>query len=133
MENSPPGIHVMPSSEFAGGCVLLGTVAVNSCRVEAVIAAASEGAFTKELTEGDEMPAEEAVSEENFEMAMPVMAKMGKATKVHGNTLCNFELAAITSLFDFGIKSPRLHISEQLPSCYAGIFLVCPQSRVQSS
>jgi hypothetical protein len=89
----------------------LGTVAVNSGRVEAVIAAASEGAITGELTEGDEMPAEEAVSvEENFEIVMPVMAKMGKATKVHGNTLCNFELAVITILFDFGIKSPRLRI-----------------------
>ena len=76
------------------------------------------------------MPAEEAVSvEENFEIVMPVMAKMGKATKVHGNTLCNFELAAITSLFDFGIKSPGCTSSEQLPSCYAGIFFVCPQSR----
>jgi hypothetical protein len=89
----------------------LGTVAVNSGRVEAVVAAASEGAITEELTEGDEMPAEEAVSvEKNFEMAMPVMAKMGKATKVHRNILCNFELAVITSLFDFGIQIPRLQI-----------------------
>ena len=108
----------------------MGTVAVNSGRVEAVVAAASEGAITEELTEGDEMPAVEAVSvEEHFEMAMPVMAKMGKATKVHGNTLCNFELAAITSLFDFGIKSPGCTSFEQLPSSYAGNFLVCPQSR----
>jgi len=57
------------------------------------------------------------------------MAKMGKATKVHGNTLYNFELAAITSLFDFGIKSPGCTSFEQLPSSYAGNFLVCPQSR----
>jgi hypothetical protein len=78
---------------------------------EAVIAATSEGAITEELTEGDEMPAEEAVSVvKNVEMAMPVMAKMGKATKVHGNTLCNFELAVITSLFDFGIQIPRPQI-----------------------
>jgi hypothetical protein len=87
----------------------LGTVAVNSGRIEAVLAAASEEGTTEELTEGDEMPAEEAVSvEKNFEIAIPVMAKMGKATKVHGNTLCNFELAVITSLFDFGIQIPRL-------------------------
>jgi hypothetical protein len=99
----------------------LGTVAVNSGRVEAVIAATSEGAITEELTEGDEMPAEEVVSgeenvEENFEMVMPVMAKMGKATNVHGNTLCNFELAVITSLFDFGIKTPGCRSFERSPS-----------------
>ena len=77
------------------------------------------------------MPAEEAVSvEESFEMVMPVMvmAKIGKATKVHGNTLFNFELAVITSLFDFGIKSPGCRSFEQSPSCYAANFLVCPQS-----
>jgi hypothetical protein len=45
-----------------------------------------------------------------------------KATKVHGNTLCNFELAVITSLFDFGIKSPGCTSFEQLPSSYAGSF-----------
>jgi hypothetical protein len=61
----------------------LGTVAVNSGRGEAVIAASSEGATTEELTEEDEMPAEEAVSfEESFEMVKHVMAKTGKATKV---------------------------------------------------
>jgi hypothetical protein len=98
----------------------LGTVAVNSGRVAA---AASEEAITEELTEGDEMSAEEAVSvEENFEMVMPVKAKIGKATKVHGNTLCNFELAVITSLFDFSIKSPGCRSFEQSPSFYAGKF-----------
>jgi hypothetical protein len=111
----------------------LGTVAVKSDRVEAIIAAASEGAVTEELTEGDEMPAEEAVSvEENFEMAMPVMAKMGKATKVHGNTLCNFELAAITSLFDFGIKSPVCtSLNNCLPAKLAFFwFVLNPEFRV---
>jgi hypothetical protein len=98
----------------------LGTVAVNSGRVEAVTAAASEGAIAEELTDGDEMPAEEAVSvEENFKMVMPVMAKIGKATKVHGNTLRNFELAVITSLFDFAIKSPSCRSFENSPSFYA--------------
>ena len=54
------------------------------------------------------MPAEEAVSvEESFEMLMPVMAKIGKATKVHGNSLCSFELAVISSLFGFDISSPH--------------------------
>ena len=77
----------------------------------------------EELTEEDEMPAEGAVSvEESFEIVMPVIAKIGKATKVHGNTLCNFELAVITSLFDFGIKSPGCTSFEQSLSCYAGIF-----------
>jgi len=113
----------MPSLDFAVGGVLLGTVGVNSGRVEAVVAAASEGAITGELTEGDEMPGEEAVSvEENFEMIMPVMVKIGKATRIHGNTLCNFELAVITSLFDFGIKSPSCESFEKSPSCYAGNF-----------
>jgi hypothetical protein len=63
--------------------------AVNSGRVESVTLAASEAAITEEPTEGDETPAEEAVSvEENFEMVMTVMARMRKATKVHSNTLC---------------------------------------------
>ena len=98
----------MPSGDFPDGCVLLGMVAVNSGRGEAVIAASSEGAIMKELTEEDEMPAEEAVSvEESFEMLMPVMAKIGKATKVHGNSLCSFELAVISSLFGFDISSPH--------------------------
>jgi hypothetical protein len=105
---------------------LLGTVAVNSERGEAVIAASWEGEIIEELTEEDEMPAEEAVSvEESFEMVMPVMAKIGKATKVHGSTLCNFELAVITSLFDFGIKSPACRFFRQSLSCYAGNVLVC--------
>ena len=40
------------------------------------------------------MPAEEAVSvEKNFEMAMPVMAKMGKATKVHGEYSVQFRIS----------------------------------------
>ena len=30
MENSPPGIHTMPSGAFAGAGVLLGTVGVKS-------------------------------------------------------------------------------------------------------
>ena len=109
----------------------MGTVAVNSGRVEAVVAAASEGAITEELTEGDEMPAEEADSvEENFEIVMSVIAKMGRATKVHGNTLCNFELAVITSLFDFGIKSPGCTSFEQSSCCYAGKFWGSPNPEV---
>ena len=112
----------------------MGTVAVNSGRVEAV-SAASDGAITEELTEGDEMPAEEAVwVEENFEMVMPVMAKIGKATKVHGNTLYNFELAVITSLFDFGIKYPGSRSFEQSPSFYASNlwFVLNPEVLLQS-
>jgi hypothetical protein len=99
-----------------------------------VTAASAEGAITEELTDEDEMAADEAVSvEESFEMVMPVMAKIGKATKVHGNSLYSFELVVITSLFDFGIKSPGCRSFEQSPSCYAGIFLGCPQSRGSSS
>ncbi len=89
----------------------------------------------EELTEEDEMPAEEAVSvEESFEIVMPVIAKIGKATKVHGNTLCNFELAVITSLFDFGIKSPGRRSFEQSSSYYAAIFGVVlnPEVLLQS-
>jgi hypothetical protein len=36
--------------------------------------------------------------------------------------LCNFELAVITSLFDFSIKSPGCRSFEQSPSFYAGKF-----------
>jgi hypothetical protein len=61
----------------------------------------------------------------SFEMVMPVIAKIGKATKVHGSTLCNFELAVITSLFDFGIKSPLADpLSSRFPATLAIFWFV---------
>src|SRR5450432_3298138 len=43
MENSPPGIHTMPSGALAGAGVMLGTVAANG---EALVAGATASAAT---------------------------------------------------------------------------------------
>jgi hypothetical protein len=114
MENSPPGIHVIPCGGLPEAGILFGTVGTNTIPLEVAPVGGLAGAVAAMAAGGDGGATSTSTAalcvEDNFQTATLTIAAVDRATKLHGSALYTFELAIIVTLLELCIKS-----SEQQP------------------